>query len=682
MKKLLGWFVGLLLGVVFVAVVLLGVVIFFQIPIDLTRFREHIETAASSTFHRPVRIEDSIVISTSLKPSIMIKGLTIENPLGFATPEFLSVDRAKIQIELLPLLAAKIHFSQITIQGVTMTLEETADGRVNWISNPNIQKAAKQALEVEKAAEPLETGGSGQLANDTLVVRSLDVQDVSIKFHRPGQEGPAPFHLGHCSGAMVTGRPLHLIIDGEIYDTPYRVDVSVGSLEELLTENATWMEMRAAVAETVFMVKGHVDLATSIKSLKVHATAEGDNLASLNTLFNLDLPPFRQYRLETDLHLQPRHFELERLLVNTGSSSLEGSGAIVVDEDKLSIELQLRSPLLQIDDVVFDDWSWERNVAEGSGKPVAEGIEDESKDMGAEDAEDTKVERKLLDPELLAKFDGSFSLDGGKVLSGEDLLGSGQVTATVKDGRITISPLSLRLPGGDLAMSASLKPGNRRSDAELKIAMKNFDIGILVRRAKPQSVMGGHVNLDVDIQSSAAAVSELLANGNGYFDFSGNLENFSSGIIDLWAVNLVAAIVANAEKDKSRLNCAVGRWSVVDGMLQADAFFMDTSRIRICAGGTVDLKEQRIDLKVRPQPKKAQFFSLATPLQVHGSFGDLNIGPGSGGIIGTAVRFIASPVSVPLSRTFSKEIPSDGKDVCSMMIGPADRQNIDIPLCN
>ncbi|MFW2366268.1 MAG: AsmA-like C-terminal region-containing protein, partial [Desulforhopalus sp.] len=262
------------------------------------------------------------------------------------------------------------------------------------------------------------------------------------------------------------------------------------------------------------------------------------------------------------------------------------------------------------------------------------------------------------------------------------LLGSGQLKAEVANGRIKVNPLMFKLPGGDIEMSASIKPGKQKSDADLKVEMNNFDIGILARRTDPETKMGGIVNVDLDVQSSAATIPQLLANGNGHFDFSGNLENFSAGIIDLWAVNLVAAIVTSASKDKSKLNCAVGRWSAVDGLLQTDAFYIDTSKIRICGEGTVDFKGGRIDLNVAPKAKKAEFFSLATPLEVHGSFEDIKIGLGGGGVVGTAVKFIASPISAPLKRTFTDKIPASGEDVCNAELGPDNRQDIKIPLCN
>lgn len=193
--------------------------------------------------------------------------------------------------------------------------------------------------------------------------------------------------------------------------------------------------------------------------------------------------------------------------------------------------------------------------------------------------------------------------------------------------------------------------------------------------------MGGNVNLNIDLKSTATNISELMTSGDGYFDFSGNLTNFKSGIIDLWAVNLISAIVSNTKEKQSQINCAVGRWFSDNGHLTSDTFFIDTSKIRICAEGSVDLKEEQLNIKVAPRAKRAEFFSLATPVKLQGSFSDLNVKLRGGGVLGTAVKMIFSPVSTPLKRMFNNKIPRDGSDVCGMELGPENRDKIVVPGC-
>ena len=672
---------GTVFGLFFITVLLLSILIIFKIPIDLTRFKDPVEELLSKALNRPVRIEQSVTISTSLNPYFTLRGFKIDNPEEFATDEFLSMDLARIQIELPPLLKKKLYITEIQVKGLHVTLEETSEGKVNWVFNPGDATKEEPSASPQPAEKP---SRHDRISGDSLVVRRLNLEDIQVDFHQPDGEKPDTFHLKNCLGVMLPGDPLHLDIDGTFVDFDYTIDVSIGSLEELIKDNRSWVDVSSKIAGTEINFSGNVHLATAARSLALQASGQGENLASLNDLVKIDLPPLAPYRIDSRLHIQAGKIDLQKLVVQTGTSTLEGTAKILKEGDKVITDLQLRSSLVQIDDFIFENWSWagdEETKADGeaSALPEEPHIERE-KDKSAADNGPAE-NKKLFNPELLAKYEFSAAIEAKNVMSGEDTLGSGRIEASLKDGRITIDPLNAQIPGGKIEMTASFKPGIEKSEADLKVEIHNFDIGILVRRSKQDSEMGGLVNLDINVQSTANSIPELLANGSGYFDFSGQLDNFGAGIIDLWAVNLVAAIVSGAEKDKSELNCAVGRWSMADGVLQSDAFFMDTSKIRICADGAVDLKEQRIDIKVKPRAKKPEFFSLATPLEVHGSFSDINIGIGSGGVIGTAIKFVASPVTVPIRRTFSGKIPADGSDVCSMELGPDGRDEIIVPMC-
>jgi hypothetical protein len=66
-----------------------------------------------------------------------------------------------------------------------------------------------------------------------------------------------------------------------------------------------------------------------------------------------------------------------------------------------------------------------------------------------------------------------------------------------------------------------------------------------------------------------------------------------------------------------------------------------------------------------PKAKRPEFFSLATPIQVSGTFTDYKISPQPGGIIESALRFITSPILVPIQRTFTERAPADGVAACS-----------------
>jgi len=119
------------------------------------------------------------------------------------------------------------------------------------------------------------------------------------------------------------------------------------------------------------------------------------------------------------------------------------------------------------------------------------------------------------------------------------------------------------------------------------------------------------------------------------------------------------------DKEKtSKVNCIIGRYSLKDGLLRENKMVIDTTRMRVKGDAKVDFKKEDVYLYLKSSGKRPEFFSLATPIEVKGKIADFKIGVAPGGLIGTSIRFITSPLHVPLRRLFSENLPPDGSDVC------------------
>ena len=83
---------------------------------------------------------------------------------------------------------------------------------------------------------------------------------------------------------------------------------------------------------------------------------------------------------------------------------------------------------------------------------------------------------------------------------------------------------------------------------DLKAKVDKFDIGIITRRAKPGTNMGGSLYLDVALHSVTPTIKDMLKNAKGHFDIGLVPKNFSADTIDLWAANLISAIIDKQRK--------------------------------------------------------------------------------------------------------------------------------------
>ena len=289
--------------------------------------------------------------------------------------------------------------------------------------------------------------------------------------------------------------------------------------------------------------------------------------------------------------------------------------------------------------------------------------------MAAEKDVAAQQVQSLLSPEFMRSLDARFNLEVQEVLSGKDNLGSGNLTAGLEKGRFFVDPLLLNVPGGSVKLVFAFEPTETDAALEASANIEQFDYGILARRVKPESDMGGWLSLDIDLKSRAKSLGTIMHHANGTIDFAIVPENFEANLFELWAVNLLTAVLPQLDSEAtSKVNCAVFRFDIKDGEMKEDAIFADTTKMQVGGEAQVNFKTETVYLAMAPKAKKPEFFSLATPIQVKGTFSDYKIGVQPGGVIGTAIRFITSPIVVPIQRVFTERAPAGGKAACSAVM--------------
>jgi uncharacterized protein involved in outer membrane biogenesis len=338
---------------------------------------------------------------------------------------------------------------------------------------------------------------------------------------------------------------------------------------------------------------------------------------------------------------------------------------------KLSLETKGKRPRLDID--LTTNTLQINNFDVGAWSPV----EENSKEATAEKSTPTKSKKRtdkvddeplgdLLSPEVLGSFDGRLSVKVSEVLSGKDQLGSGSLLVTLENARFAIDPLELNIPGGSVELALAYAPTKTDVTSEARAHIDRFNYGVLARRIKPETDMAGLLSLDMNLKSRAKNLEVIMHNVQGHLDFAVWPENIEAGVFDLWAVNLMTSVLPQLDSEKkSKINCAVGRFDLKDGRMWDDVILVDTTNMRVKGEGRADFKTEKIKLDLKPRAKTPQFFSLATPIKVSGKFSDFNVGMKQGALVGTAIRFVTSPVHVPLRMIAEDNLPADGGAACA-----------------
>lgn len=298
------WILWGISGLISIILILVAVLAFVRIPIDLTAHKSVFEKIAVDVIGRQVTIDKKIKVTTSLSPIFTIEGLRLENPAGFASGDFVRMERAQLQIRILPLLAKKVHIEDFSVVGLALFLKENEAGAVNWIfSEP------EPPVE-EKPTVPAPQKRLSSITSDTLVVKKIELRDISVSYRGTDSSDPLEFKIDVCTGSALVGKPLHLDLKGNFLNEPFATSINVASLEEFLEHNRSWTEIETEIANARLKLTGNINLATASRSLRLSVAVEGKNLERFNQMLRLDLPPVPSYGAKSTLTLIKDRLEL------------------------------------------------------------------------------------------------------------------------------------------------------------------------------------------------------------------------------------------------------------------------------------------------------------------------------------------------------------------------------------
>ncbi len=487
---------------------------------------------------------------------------------------------------------------------------------------------------------------------------SFDITDGRWVFEDPNTQ--ASFSIDRLTGNILVegGAAVTMKLGGEIERTPVRLTIVGATLEEYLTTREELpLAIDIAMLDTSFTFNTRLAFPITGRDLHFSLALEGKRLDAFNDLLDLDLPPLGPYSLDTRLTVSDKGYDLSRLALRVGQSTLDGRVQLHTARDRPALEAELIAPLIRADDFYFGRRKQASEASAETGEPP----------VPADEARDEDGHRDLVSFEILNKFDATVRIEAQRVTSGSDELGSGSLDVTVSDGRLAVDPLQINTPGGGINLGYSLQP--RADDVVMTVdtEIDHFDYGVMARLVDPNTEMDGTMSLDIEFASTAPDLQSILAHASGHLDFALFPTNISADVFDLWAINLITAVASEVDKEEtSAVNCLVLRLALDDGRLEERVIFMDTTRMSVAGKLAVDFKQQQINLVAAPRAKRPEFFSMATPVKVQGSFEDFGLGVNPLRLTGSVISFITSPLHVPIRRVFREKVPTDGREACEL----------------
>ncbi|MEN8762155.1 MAG: AsmA-like C-terminal region-containing protein, partial [Thiogranum sp.] len=205
---------------------------------------------------------------------------------------------------------------------------------------------------------------------------------------------------------------------------------------------------------------------------------------------------------------------------------------------------------------------------------------------------------------------------------------SANMRAILKSGQLLVKHATLVYPKGQADMDFQFDAGDVPKFS-FSLSGENLDPwrGFNVDESKSMEQFdskNAEVNVNVSLTSSGKSQHDMAANAQGDFYVTMKHGKISRSKLDLLFVDIVGWASERVKQRYLDINCAIADYSIRQGLVTTNAFFMDTENITIAGEGTVDLGREQVDYTFIPR-KKSRLILKAEPVKIRGALNDPSI---------------------------------------------------------
>jgi hypothetical protein len=236
-------------------------------------------------------------------------------------------------------------------------------------------------------------------------------------------------------------------------------------------------------------------------------------------------------------------------------------------------------------------------------------------------------------------------------------LGDIHIPVKIMDDALKLSPISGEINGGKLGGKLALfENKNAEFIYSHDLTLSQWDFGQFLTDTKANhSDVKGKANFKSALTSNAPALDKIINSAQGDFNFVIADAEMKSSIADKLMSGLISAIMPSLEDSSmSQINCAIGHFTIKDGIANADTLFADMKRVQLVADGDIDLVKQQYDLKITPEAKRTTLLDITPSVRMKGPLNAPKVSPDAlslGTKLGGALLGVVNPVFLAASLT-------------------------------
>lgn len=600
----------ILSGIGLLLVALIALAFTVLMATDFNDYRDLVQQRIKAATGRDLVIAGKIDVSFSLSPRLSAKQVSFRNAPWSDLPQMASLDEINAEIALLPLLSGDIRIKEVVLRGGQVVVETNKEGVGNWVLD--------LAAQPTPAPETSATTASGLPRIDRMTI-----EDVRL-LYRDGETGDKQtLAVERFTAEEAPGAGMRIAIKGAWNERPLELAGTIG-LPRQFTEGPLPLNLDGKLSEVALKLRGEIGDPTTFSNVSLDVTGSGPSLAALGGLFGSKLPNSAPFTLDTRVSGGDGRFTFSDVKATVGGSDAAGNVVLDASGDVAVLTATLASQRLDFGDLGLDG---------GEGTAASTG-----------DGRLFSAEPWPLD--WLKDINGDITWPIGTLVRGGASAHELVFALGIENGSATLKYVKAHLEGGTVNGSGTLKPGKSSPVLAIKLAADGIQSAPLLRIMGLQDVLTvGRLNMNMDVDGPATSLSGLMAGLNGKASFATGEGQVRNSFARLLLSNLFGLLTPSGS-DGSRISCIAGNFDIRQGIATTRGTVVDTPGATVVGAGNIDLRNERIDMRVDPKSKDLNLSAIAVPVRVTGSLASPNVIPDPVATIGNTVNFATGTVNV------------------------------------
>ena len=423
---------GVLAGIILICLLVIIVVVSTY---DYNKFKPMITRIAKKYTGRKLTLAGDIKTKISLSPTLQVNDVSFQNAPWSSHPEMIHAKKIEVQLALIPLIKGNINVKRLTLINPDLMIEVNTSGKTNLEFDLREKKKNRAAPAKKDEAETA-----------LFDFKEILIKDgkLTVKNHQKKTTFVLTIDQGSRKSTKFMGDG-DIELKGSFNDIPFNVSGKIGSFAGITDPDVFYpLDLKGDIAKIKFAVSGKIKDPVAEKGIDVRFSVKGDDLARIENITQKPLPIKGPFQISSHLiAAKPEKIQMSDMLIEMGNSKLNGSVTLDRSAKQPRISGDLVSETLDLRPMLINTEKNTAGAKETTTKP--------------ERKSDKLFQNTPLKLDGLHLFNAAVDLQVKQLLLPKLAIDNIVTKVKLKDGNLTVNPLTASIGGGKLVNSLNVQ---------------------------------------------------------------------------------------------------------------------------------------------------------------------------------------------------------------------------------